>query len=219
MPDDTRELRGVLDKAYYNTFIHLVNVCGVKQNRSQYLVGDLIVRGLRDKLKELKALDNPDEIEDLDMRLSVMCMMEKVNETRKTQLAVLASRCLDEAWADKIASLADQLGIDLDEIETLGKENPVAISILSEENNPDTKFGRCLIWLSKLFSNNCKIPRAKIGEMAEKEGYNNQMLQKCKRKLGLQHQKDGNIWYWTSPSMQKEPSKAKLPEMTEENPF
>ena len=151
--EQPRELRGVVPKEVYDTFIHLANMCGCLQNRSPQLVGELIERGILGKLDELGMLDMPYEvIRSPAMRLSVLCLKERLSETRQMQLAIMASKCSTELDAERLAVLADELSLDLGAAREFADSNPMAVLIASEESAPTTKFSMCSAWLSTLFS-------------------------------------------------------------------
>jgi len=204
-----RQVVAYLDPDDYNLLHLLINATGIKQ--SPWLVGRYLILGLQvDLAKYGESLpdhegnrvefdDLPPEIQD-QLSLELISFRHRQREQLQMTLNYLATQTLDESTLDKVQAIADQLDLDIDEAAKQA-ESPFA-SIVAYANNGTAK-GKCIRWLSEVFSEKEELPVQVVLAAAAQEGFSETIAKQAKRALGLGHRKragDG-VWCWHSPTL------------------
>jgi len=205
--DNVKEVRCTLTKEDYNAFRAIANASGFE--RSHYLAGRLLIKGLmlefivhQGMTKELKSKwDNlPDDVKDI-VEMERMEFLERRKDEHQALLNKLATRNLSSQDAEKLSGIASRLDLDEQKAADYATDNPFA-SVIHHISNPNTQIGKCMQWLSEVFSAYQEIPVKTMVEEGEKKGFSEVTMKRSKRKLGIIHRKrksDG-AWCWYPPN-------------------
>ena len=222
MPDIERikQVVAYLDPDDYSLLHFLINATGVKQ--SPWIVGRYLILGLQvDLAKYGESLPNsdnervtfdglPPKIQD-KLNLELIAFRHRQREQLQSTLNYLAMQTLDEDDLDRIQNLADELDLSLDEASTQA-DGPFA-SVVAYSNSNTAK-GRCIKWLSEVFTKDEELPIRVVLAASSQQGFSETVTKQAKRALGLGHRKregDG-VWVWHSPILDLNPDNSDNPD-------
>lgn len=162
------------------------------------MAGELLMMGVQVFLEER---EEKGEL-DAEARLRVLEWETRRRLANQALLNAIAARgvaVLDEAEADTLHELAEELDLDEGQAAKLAEGSTFASAVAYGSNG--TKGGQCIQWLaSLLLEEQGGIPRSQIMSAGERLGYSESMLDRVSRKLGTVKQKgEGGAWYWFPP--------------------